>query len=273
MFKSSRIAKVGTFFASFALLCATTVFAGNDPVKGEPTTEPNAQQQTTAEDSNHESSAETTEVLDEAQARENFEKALDMKTDRPDEAAALLHDAVGAFGDDVQMEAKVRTNLARCYMSADQSEKALQPTAEAIELDPESSQVWNVRGLALMEAGDNEEATLAFAKATRLDSGNYWAYNNSGYLSLMEGDLTTALTSLEAARTAAEEIGETLPSVAWNNLGVVYEKKEMVLEAVDAYSAAAEQGHAGAQANLERLEESLPEGEEPVQDDALMSRR
>lgn len=81
---------------------------------------------------------------------------------------------------------------------------------------------------------------------------------NSGLEAMNRGDLSTA----ERLFTDAAQRGEP---VAWNNLGVIYERRGNMSAAVGYYRLAARYGVPIAQTNLARLGEPIPPADLAVQ--------
>lgn len=120
---------------------------------------------------------------------------------------------------------------------------------------PESPNVINMKAAnALMDAGKYDEAIAAYEKMGELKSNRMeaWRCNNEGLACLDANKNDQALPLLEKATTT-----DPSNSVAWNNLGVCYERLNQLDKAKDAYQKsidAAKEANASsdnAQANLQ----------------------
>lgn len=67
----------------------------------------------------------------------------------------------------------------------------LEKVSSSLELEPESPEDYNSRGIALQKTGDYEKAIIDFKKAIQMDPGLFMAYNNLGsaYLYLNKYEL------------------------------------------------------------------------------------
>lgn len=161
--------------------------------------------------------------------------------------------------------AKVRANLARAYLklsgkeySSEHLPKARKWSEKALTMQPESSDVWNVRGRVLLASNRPAEAKQAFRRAIELDPKNVHAYNNLGYALILGSQYAEAVTPLLEAQAVAERKGITLPGYVYNNLGIALERSDHLAEAREAFQRAVDAGHLTAGESLARVESLIP---------------
>lgn len=87
----------------------------------------------------------------------------------------------------------------------------------AIEIMPQSSEAWYLKGMALFRKGDRQNAFNAFFESTRLDPGLAQSWNYLGVIAMQVGDLPKAKEYLEKAIAANDRYAK-----GWVNLGVWY---------------------------------------------------
>lgn len=179
-------------------------------------------------------------------------------------AIVQLEGLVDEFAGDAVARSKVRKNLARAYLklegekySSESLPKARKWSAEALSLQPESSDVWNVRGRVLLASKRPAEAKVAFRKAIDLDPENVHAYNNLGYALILGSEFSAAVDPLMEAQAAAERRGVELPGYVFNNLGIALERSDRLAEAREAFQHAVDAGHPTAVESLARVESHL----------------
>lgn len=187
-------------------------------------------------------------------------------------AVSLLTELLGEFRGDIETRAKVRTALARARLreashqlraGADPSPllaAAREDVTEAIAIQPENSDAWNVRGRALLMSKRPVEAYQSFRRAISLDPENAIAYNNLGYGLILGGEFREAASHLRDAVEAFGRNGRDVPAFVYNNLGVALERLGDLAEARDAYGEAVARGHLTAGAGLARVESHLARG-------------
>jgi len=145
-----------------------------------------------------------------------------------------------------------RINLARVLVRAGRPLDALVELDAATPASQARSDSWNVRGLALLEAEQLEEAEAAFANAVDLDPDNVHALNNRGLSLIKQGRFADAVEPLTRAASF-----EKAPAYVFNNLGVALERSGDARAACDAYARADAMGHGWAGLSLARLDSLL----------------
>lgn len=189
-----------------------------------------------------------------------------------DTAVSLLTELLDEFRGDIVTRAKVRTALARARLreagyqiraGADATPlltAAREDVTEAINIHPEASDAWNVRGRVLLMSKRPVEAYQSFRRAISLDPENAMAHNNLGYALILGGGFREAVDHLRDAVEAFGRIGRDVPGFVYNNLGVALERTGQPAEARDAYAEAVARGHLTAGAGLARVEAHLAPG-------------
>jgi Tfp pilus assembly protein PilF len=203
-----------------------------------------------------------------------YAEALEtLESGDPKEAVSKLESLLDEFTG-IADRAKVRANLARAYLklsgreySSEHLPKARKWSEEALTMQPESSDVWNVRGRVLLASNRPAEAKQAFRRAIELDSENVHAYNNLGYALILGSEYTEAVTPLLEAQAVAERKGMELPGYVYNNLGIALERSDHLAEAREAFQKAVNAGHPTAGGSLARVESLIPSQKlaEPVE--------
>jgi len=170
---------------------------------------------------------------------------------------ALL--AKGSYGDAKQMleaaialdgkKAEPHIEMARLYIALGQRGNSIAAAKRAIKLAPLSSQAWNTKGRAELNAHNYDNAIEAFSHAVELNQDNVFAWNNLGYTELL----------LERYADAAEHLTEATSHTGatgymFNNLGTALEHLDRLDEARLAYEAGGKLGSPSAVASRKRLE-------------------
>ena len=106
-----------------------------------------------------------------------------------------------------------------------------------VDARPEDAEVAFVRGVALQQLGETDEAITAYRRAAALDERDARPHNNLADLFAKQGDLDGAL----AAAQEAYRLDETNPYVM-DTLGALYLEKGLVERAISVL----EDAHAGA---------------------------
>jgi Tfp pilus assembly protein PilF len=203
-----------------------------------------------------------------------YAEALEtLQSGDPKDAVSKLESLLDEFTA-VDDRAKVRANLARAYLklsgreySSEHLPKARKWSEEALTMQPESSDVWNVRGRVLLTSNRPAEAKQAFRKAIELDPENVHAYNNLGYALILGSEYAGAVIPLLEAQAVAERKGMELPGYVFNNLGIALERSDQLAEAREAFQRAVDAGHLTAGESLARVESLIPAQQlaEPVE--------
>lgn len=100
--------------------------------------------------------------------------------------------------------------------------QAMSEAENAAEADNKNEEVQNFLGLLYAERGDQEKAMVHFNKAIRLKPDYSEARNNLCAFLLQDNRLDEAL---EHCKKAVENVTYATPERAYNNLGMIYDKK------------------------------------------------
>jgi superkiller protein 3 len=139
--------------------------------------------------------------------------------------------------------------LARQYIAANERGKAISAANKAIKLAPNSSQAWNTKGRAELNAKNYDNAIEAFTKAVELNKDNAFAWNNLGYTELLLKHYEDAAEHLIEATTKQDATG-----YMFNNLGTALEHLDKLDDARMAYEAGGKLGSKEAASSRKRLE-------------------
>jgi tetratricopeptide (TPR) repeat protein len=167
--------------------------------------------------------------------------------------------AKGQFGDAKEMfeaaikldkkKAEPHIEMARMYIAMNERGLAITSANKAIKLAPNSSQAWNTKGRAELNAKNYENAITAFTKAVELNADNTFAWNNLGYTELLLKRYEDAAEHLQTATEKKDATG-----FMFNNLGTALEHLDKLEEARLAYEAGGKLGSKEASASRTRLE-------------------
>ena len=146
-------------------------------------------------------------------------------------------------------KAEHQIELARIYISMNERGKAISAANKAIKLAPNSSQAWNTKGRAELNAHNYENAIEAFTKAVDLNADNAFAWNNLGYTELLLKRYEDAAEHLMEATTKKDATG-----YMFNNLGTALEHLDQLDDARVAYEEGGKLGSSAAAASRKRLE-------------------
>jgi Tfp pilus assembly protein PilF len=116
--------------------------------------------------------------------------------------------------------------------------EVIQSLAEAIkagEADPKNEEVQNFLGLLYDERGDTETAKNHFERAIKNKSDYSEARNNLCVLLLRENKLDEALNQ---CLKAVENVTYATPERAYNNMGMIYDKKGDAVKAAEMHKKA-----------------------------------
>lgn len=119
-------------------------------------------------------------------------------------------------------EGDVHFRAAKQLYSKGEGIQSLTEAMKAEEADPKNEEVMNFLGLLYAERGDSEKAITYFNKAIKLKPDYSEAHNNLGYLLYQQGKNDDALVQFQKA---VENVTYTTPERAYNNMGMIYEKK------------------------------------------------
>lgn len=139
--------------------------------------------------------------------------------------------------------------LARQYIASNERGKAISAANKAIKLAPFSSQAWNTKGRAELNAKNYDNAIEAFTKAVELNKDNTFAWNNLGYTELLLKHYEDAAEHLIEATTKQDATG-----YMFNNLGTALEHLDKLDDARMAYEAGGKLGSKEAASSRKRLE-------------------
>jgi superkiller protein 3 len=166
-------------------------------------------------------------------------------------------------GDHERAEAaQARTNLGRVLLERGRAQEALPHIEKAVDMAPESHEVWRVLGNIKSELRRGEEALEAYRMAMVLNERDAWSMNNYGLVLIQLGRYEEALPPLARAVELSPK-----SAVFQNNLGVALENSGMLGGAKRAFGAAvsADSTYRKAQISLERVQTQLGDSEgEPV---------
>lgn len=149
-------------------------------------------------------------------------------------------------------QVRALVNLGRVHLDLEDTVQAREAIDDALDLDLEFADAWQVLGRIELAEANFEEAAAAFAKAAAKDPQHAWAWNNLGYVRIQQERFAEAVQPLrQALATGREE------AVFYNNLGVALERTGHEDLAVLAYGRAVVLGHAPAETSHARVEEIL----------------
>ena len=118
---------------------------------------------------------------------------------------------------DVQMRARIHTELASGYFELGNYGVALQEAAEALKSDPNYAPALNVLGLVYMELRDDKAAESNFQRALRVSPLDSNSNNNYGrFLCLRKREQESIKYFLAALRNPLY----TTPDASWVNAGI-----------------------------------------------------
>jgi tetratricopeptide (TPR) repeat protein len=167
--------------------------------------------------------------------------------------------AKGSYGDaKVMLEAAIKLDkkkaephieMARLYIATNEKGKSIASAKQAIKLAPLSSQAWNTKGRAELNAHNYDNAIEAFSKSCELNQDNVYAWNNLGYTELQLGKYEEAAQHLAEATSRSGATG-----FMFNNLGTALEHLDRLDEAREAYDAGGKLGSKEAVSSRKRLE-------------------
>ena len=161
--------------------------------------------------------------------------------------------AKGAFERALELDpkhVKSQLNLSRVLMDMGAPEDALVHIRAALELDPESSVAYRLKGRVFDAIHQLPQAVEAYRDALRLDNDDAWSMNNLALIYIEEGLYAEALPPL----ARAVEI-QSSNAVFLNNLGMALECNGHFRASETAYETAATVGYEKAAANLARAQD------------------
>ena len=113
--------------------------------------------------------------------------------------------------------AKIRLELAVNYYQQKQSKTALDEIAQALQIDSEFSDAYVMRGLIMMDAGQNNSADESFKQALRLSPKDPDANNTYGWFLCQTGKQAQSFAYFNAA---ADTPFYATPAKALQNAGI-----------------------------------------------------
>ena len=142
-------------------------------------------------------------------------------------------------------------HLRRVGVAALPPDEASVSIERALELEPDSGEVWRVAGNVRLDLDRENEALDAYRRAIAIDPDDAWAMNNLGLVLIRQGRWDEALGPLARATELRPGVG-----VFQNNLGAALERTGYLAEAEDAFRAAvaSEGGSGKAAESLARVE-------------------
>ncbi|MCX5894598.1 MAG: CHAT domain-containing protein [Proteobacteria bacterium] len=127
--------------------------------------------------------------------------------------------------------------LAAVFYEAGDTDKALEMSAKAIEMNPDNVYAHVISGNILFSQGKLDEAAREYEKATQQKRGASWqkaeAFNGLGRIYSAQGDVEKSLTYYGQAASFNPE-----SSVIYTNQGVAFEKRGNIAEAASYYQKA-----------------------------------
>jgi len=240
----------------FALVLPAAAACGGDRGASTPTPEP------------FKSEPKTSSVTTEPKTNTGFgeePKAVEVKPlvipTKYDDALAMGREllAKGSYGDAKEVltaaikldkkKAEPHIEMARMYIALDERSKSIASAKQAIKLAPLSSQAWNTKGRAELNAHNYDNAIEAFSKSVELNQDNAFAWNNLGYTELLLKKYEEAAEHLTEATTRSGATG-----YMFNNLGTALEHLDRLDDARMAYEAGGKLGSKEAASSRKRLE-------------------
>ncbi|MFQ5704466.1 MAG: tetratricopeptide repeat protein [Gemmatimonadales bacterium] len=151
-------------------------------------------------------------------------------------------------------------NLSRVFLGSDRPDEALDKLEQVLDVDPESSDAFRLRGVALTDLGRVDEAIESYREAILLDGKDAWSINNLGLVLIRLGRFDEALPALARATQLRADV-----AVFQNNLGVALEGTGYPTAAADAFrtTLALDPGYDKAAVSLDHIE-SLDKGADEV---------
>ena len=142
-------------------------------------------------------------------------------------------------------------NLSRVLLDTGRPEEALVRIDEAIDVDTGLHVAYRLRGRALDQLGQKDEAIESYQKAVSINEKDAWSMNNMALILIGQERYEDALAPLARATQI-----DTSRAFFWNNLGMALERTGRYRSAERAYSHAfeADDGHDKAYANLVRVQ-------------------
>jgi len=163
--------------------------------------------------------------------------------------------AEGAFERALELDpdhVKSRLNLSRVLLDKGEPEDALIHIRVALELDPESSVAYRLKGRVFDAIHQLPQAVEAYRDALRLDNNDAWSMNNLALIYIEEGLYAQALPPLARAVEIQSDNATFL-----NNLGMALECNGHYRASENAYQEAVNVngGYDKAAVNLARVQE------------------
>src|SRR5262249_905283 len=152
------------------------------------------------------------------------------KGDDPDRSIAACTRIIQGRGETAKDSAIAHHERGLSYKSKGNFDRAIADFSEAIRLDPNYAEVYNLRGVTYGNKGDLDRAIADYSEAIRLDPKLAAAYNNRGNAYKNKGDLDRAIADYNEAIRLAPEVEAAHPEtivrrLAHYNRGRAYGSK------------------------------------------------
>ncbi len=134
------------------------------------------------------------------------------------EAEEQLLPAYEAFRARGEMEERTVVMLGKLKLMNDEFDAAMQYIEEALAIIPESSEVWGIYAVALLETGETAAGRQALEKAVDLDDTNAAAYFNRGLTRVADNDYVGGIADLERAFALEPDDEEILHQLQLTNI-------------------------------------------------------
>ncbi|MGB0360665.1 MAG: type IV pilus biogenesis/stability protein PilW, partial [Endozoicomonas sp.] len=109
-------------------------------------------------------------------------------------------------------------NLAKGYLKEGYTEKAVKPLERALEIEPDSADVYGVLGMTYQMQGEDHLAEKSFKRALSIDSDASDIRNNYGAFLFSRKRLDDAYEQFDRA---SEDVGYSRRSRTFENMGIV----------------------------------------------------
>ncbi|MCC6501763.1 MAG: tetratricopeptide repeat protein [Deltaproteobacteria bacterium] len=146
-------------------------------------------------------------------------------------------------------KARLYYALAVLHLDKNDFEQVLTDATGALRLDPNLTDAFHVRGVALQRLGRNEEALLDFSRAIALSPDEGKRYYNRAVAYEASGDLSKAVDDYTKALIVEPGLVD-----AYNNRGVALSRLGEMDRAIEDIRTACSKGHEAGCENLARLE-------------------
>jgi len=160
---------------------------------------------------------------------------IDRATLDADYTPKMLHEDIA--GDETMLltnprDARLRMDLANCYLAAGRTDDAIAEFKRSLEFDPASLAGHYELAVTLLKAGRLDEADARFRRAIDISPDSAESYNGLGAIALLSGNTGEAIPALERSLQLHES------AEAHFNLGRAFAREDRLDRAVDHYRAA-----------------------------------